>query len=156
MELRIGKCWMGKHGETWRARDWQKGTDNIGNKRGTIGQLHDDIIWYFNKVIRVIQFVGFFLKLGLLILTFLSSIDKLGFKYDVHSVTIFEAYLKNSLQFSEVIFSHFGPHFWLIFVEKGNLLFLDSKIWWSEKSEQFALSCSIASTLFDKITLRPL
>ena len=45
---------------------------------------------------RVIQFVGFFLKLGLLILTFLSRIDKLGFKYDVHSVTIFEAYPKNS------------------------------------------------------------
>ena len=42
---RIGKCWMGKHGETWRARDWQEGTDNIENKKGTIGQLHDDVIW---------------------------------------------------------------------------------------------------------------
>ena len=89
---------------------------------------------------RVIQFVGFFLKLGLLILTFLSRIDKLGFKYDVHSVTIFEAYPKNSQQFSSVIFSHFRPHFWLIFVEKKNLLFPDSKILWSEKSEKLSLS----------------
>ena len=32
-----------------------------------------------------------------------------GFKYDVHSVTIFEAYLKNSQQISEVIFSHSTP-----------------------------------------------
>ena len=52
-------------------------------------------------------------------------------KWPFHSCTIFEAYLMNSLRFSEVLFFTFqAPKFELYFEEKGSLKFSDSNIWW--------------------------
>ena len=41
----------------------------------------------------------------------------------MHSVTIFEAYPKNPQQFLKCYFSHFRPHFWLIFLQKETFYF---------------------------------
>ena len=75
-----------------------------------------------------------------------------------HSCTIFEAYLINSLRFSEHGFNvwHFTPRprqIKLFFAEKENLKFSDSKMRWKEESEKFSLLLS--SKIFGKIILKP-
>ena len=51
-------------------------------------------------------------------------------------VVPFEAYLINSLRFSEFNSSHFTPQIKLFFAEKGNVKFSDSKMRWKEESER--------------------
>ena len=57
-------------------------------------------------------------------------------RWPFRSVTIFDAlYLINSVyDFLKFNFPHFTPHARLIFVEKRNLKFSDSKMWWREES----------------------
>ena len=54
--------------------------------------------------------------------------------------TIFEAYVINSLRFSEVHFSHFTPQVRLLFVEKGSLKFSESKNAMQKGTEKLSLS----------------
>ena len=60
--------------------------------------------------------------------------------WNFHLCTTFEVYLRNSLGLSEVIFFIFYYPGYTFFLEKGNLKFSDSQMWWREESEKFSLS----------------
>ena len=64
----------------------------------------------------------------MLLRTFFCVIRAKNFWKSVPFRLNFEAYLNNSLRFSEAYFSYFTACVRIIFVEKGNLKFSDSKM----------------------------
>ena len=63
--------------------------------------------------------------------------------WNFHLCTTFEVFLRNSLRLSEVtIFIFYYPGY-TFFLEKGNLKFSDSQMWWREESEKFSLSQNV-------------
>ena len=59
--------------------------------------------------------------------------------WSFHLCKIFDAYLTNSLRFSEKYFSHFTAQVRIFFLQNRKPKFSDSRMWWREESEKFSL-----------------
>ena len=78
-------------------------------------------------------------------------------RWPYHSCAIFEAYLINSLRFSDVYFSHFTSQVRLFFVEKRKPIIFGLKTAMEKEIRKFLtfVVLQIASKIFGKIILKP-